>query len=50
MKGIDIEKVREERYLGVIIDSELKFHTKYSTVVNKANQHIGTCNHTGIVS
>ena len=41
MEGTDIEKVREEKDLGVIIDAELKFHSQCSVVVNKANRLLG---------
>ena len=34
MEGKDIEKVQEEKDLGVIIDAELKFHLQCSVVVN----------------
>ena len=35
MEGVDIEKVREEKDLGMIIDAELKFHAQCSAVVNR---------------
>jgi len=41
MEGIDIEKVKEEKDLGVIINSKLKFHAHCSAVINKANRLSG---------
>jgi len=38
MEGIDIKKIRGEKDLGVVIDTELKFHAQCSAVVNKANR------------
>jgi len=35
-QGLDIEKVLEEKDLGVIIDTELKFHVQCSAIVNKS--------------
>jgi len=28
IEGVDVEKAKEEKDLGVIIDSELKFHAR----------------------
>jgi len=41
MNGHSIEKVFEEKDLGVIIDEQLKFHEHTSYVTNKANRTIG---------
>jgi len=41
MGDIDIEKVSKEKDLGVIIDTELKFHVQCSAIVNKANRLLG---------
>jgi len=41
MGDIDIEVVREEKDLGVIIDTELQFYAQSLAVVNKPNSLIG---------
>ena len=45
MDGNLLEKVSEERILGVIIDKELKFHSHTALVVNKANRMLGLIRH-----
>ena len=40
-KSINIENVKEEKDLGVIIDNQLKFHTHTSAAVKKANSILG---------
>ena len=41
MDGSILEKVKEEKDLGVIMDDQLKFHTHDSAAVSKANQILG---------
>ena len=41
MKGKQLEYVNEEKDLGVLIDSELKFHKQTAAAVKKANCSLG---------
>ena len=41
MKGKQLEHVNEEKVLGVLIDSELKFHKQTAAAVKKANSSLG---------
>ena len=41
MNGRKLEKVEEEKDLGVIVDNELKFHKQSAAAVKKANQKLG---------
>ena len=38
MSGIDFQEVQEEKDLGMVMDSELKFHKHVSAVALKTNQ------------
>ena len=42
MEGIELEKVTEEKDLGVIIDQNLKFHRQRAAAVKKANRNLAT--------
>jgi hypothetical protein len=46
MDGSILDKVKEEKDLGVIMDDQLKFHTHVSAAVSKANQILGIINRT----
>ena len=41
MNGSKLEKVNEEKDLGVIVDSEIKFHKHAAAAVKKANMKLG---------
>ena len=41
MADIILQDVFEEKYLGVIIDKDLKFHVQTAAVDNKANRLLG---------
>ena len=41
MNGRKLEKVEEEKDLGVIVDNELKFHKQSAAAVKKANMKLG---------
>ena len=41
MNGEKLEKVKEEKDLGVIVDSQLKFHKHTAAAVKKANMKLG---------
>ena len=41
MDGTILEKVKEEKDLGIIVDDALKFHKHVSAAVLKANQTLG---------
>ena len=41
MNGEKLEKVDEEKDLGVIVDNELKFHKHTAAAVKKANMKLG---------
>ena len=46
MENISLEKVTDEKDLGVIVDAELKFHKHVSQIVSKANQILGVVKRT----
>ena len=41
MNGQKLEHIKEEKDLGVIVDSELKFHKQTSAAIKKANSRLG---------
>ena len=41
MNGKKLGKIDEEKYLGVIVDSQLKFHKHSAAAVKKANMKLG---------
>ena len=41
MKGQKLQKVEDEKDLGVVVDNELKFHKHTASVVKKANMKLG---------
>ena len=41
MSGIDFQEVQEQKDLGMVMDSELKFHKHVSAAARKTNQELG---------
>ncbi len=42
LNGHELEHVYQDKYRGVIIDDQLKFHTHTLNAVNKSNQILAT--------